>query len=1064
MGNFIELATDTITEAFQYHTSKPPPLDIDEKLQIFNQLVYHGKLREALRFLTNKHDDNTILQPSDTDLKTGKSVLEVLKSKHPPLRIQDITQKHFKLDEYDFVPQPLSLQFTENDVKNMASNLHGSGGPTSIDSSLLSDLLLRYGTSSTLFRSEMAQWTEWLANDSPPWAAYRATMATRAVAFNKFPGVRPLSIGESYRRLWARLIISQTRDQAKAACNTTELCAGLEAGIDGAIHAVRASTLNKSSFQSPIDTFHTDSTSHPNKTPPPNSTSPSNSTTTPSLTSLTSSLPTPYTTKTKPSCPTPPPSTSPTNTPLSSSPLNQSSSTLHPTTSETTTSSPNLPVDTNKTHQYNLRPRTPQLSNPPDSHRSTSSSSTNPTPVPSKLSHIDSPPTQPNISSQPSTPQTTAPTPHTENTSSSPSSHSSTHTTKSPQSNQCQTSHSSTASNPTPHTNISSHSPISSTSPITPTSKQSPSSSTTHDFTLNPLDVTLLDASNGFNEISRLRCLHTIRHLWPSASRFAFNCYRHSIQVCIREHNSPAIIIPGCEGIQQGDPLSMILYGLALTPLINRIHTEHSSIFLSENFLDPWYADDATIVASVTDTIIIVQEIQKLGPIYGYFIQPEKSFHICSSSQISKSKPLFAAANLHFQYVQGTRYLGSYIGEKDFFPTWIKPQIQEWVSAIQDLSLAAVKYPQATYSVFTHCLQNQWSHLCRTTPNIGPFLSPIEQSIKNSLLPALFHLDNIDDSLREVISHPIKLAGLNILNPTIQAGFSYDTSLLTTESLVDCLLYHAEIDLTAHHQNISETRRQCHQKIYKLHEDLLNKHLSTVSSEVQHRLARAKVGGSWLTVIPKAINGTILSAEEFRDNLRLCYGFIPEYLPKTCDGCDKPFTVTHALNCRKGGLISLRHSEIANEWAHLCAIALGTESIINEPSIFLGKSNNPDNPSTPPFDQIHSPTHFAEANARGDKGVIGFWQHQRITIFDAQIVNTDSPSYSSKEPQQILNQSESNKKNKYEDACHQRRRDFTPIIYSVDGLPSKGTALAEKRLAQLLQNKLQLPYSQAMFL
>ncbi len=654
MGNFIELATDTITEAFQYHTSKPPPLDIDEKLQIFNQLVYHGKLREALRFLTNKHEENTLLQPNDTDLKTSKSVLEVLKSKHPPLRIQDITQKHFKLDEYDFVPQPLSLQFTENDVKNMASNLHGSGGPTSLDSSLLSDLLLRYGTSSTLFRDEMAQWTEWLANDSPPWAAYRATMATRAVAFNKFPGVRPLSIGESYRRLWARLIISQTRDQAKAACNTTELCAGLEAGIDGAIHAVRASTLNKSSFQSPIDTFHKDSTSHPNKTPPPNSTSPSNSTTTPSLTSLTSSLPTSSTTKTKPSSPTPSPFTSPTNTPLSSSPLNQSSSTLHPTTSETTTSSPNLPVDTNKTHQYNLQPRTPQLSNPPDSHRSTSSSSTNPTPVPSKLSHIDSPPTQPNISSQPSTPQTTASTPHTENTSSSPSSHSSTHTTKSPQSNQCQTSHSSTASNPTPHTNISSHSPIPSTSPITPTSKQSPSSSTTHDFTLNPLDVTLLDASNGFNEISRLRCLHTIRHLWPSASRFAFNCYRHSIQVCIREHNSPAIIIPGCEGIQQGDPLSMILYGLALTPLINRIHTEHSSIFLSENFLDPWYADDATIVASVTDTIIIVQEIQKLGPIYGYFIQPEKSFHICSSSQISKSKPLFAAANLHFQYVQGT--------------------------------------------------------------------------------------------------------------------------------------------------------------------------------------------------------------------------------------------------------------------------------------------------------------------------------------------------------------------------------------------------------------------------
>ncbi|KAL7451817.1 hypothetical protein ACHAXS_000258 [Conticribra weissflogii] len=108
-----------------------------------------------------------------------------------------------------------------------------------------------------------------------------------------------------------------------------------------------------------------------------------------------------------------------------------------------------------------------------------------------------------------------------------------------------------------------------------------------------------------------------------------------------------------------------------------------------------------------------------------------------------------------------------------------------------------------------------------------------------------------------------------------------------------------------------------------------------------------------------------------------------------------PKLVMAAINhLQKGGLVSLCHSEIANEWAHLCAIALGKDSIINEPSIFLCKSNNPDNPSIPPFEHIHSPTQFAEANARGDKGVIGFWQQQRITIFDAQIVNTDSPSYS----------------------------------------------------------------------
>ncbi len=151
LGNFIALATDTIMEAFQYHDSKSPTLTIDEKLEIFNHLVYHGKLREALQFLTNNHDENTILQPNQIDSKTNKSVLDVLKSKHPPLRIPDITQTKYKLDEFEYVPQPLPLNITEDDVKLIAPQLHGSGGPTSLDSSLLSDLLLRFGKSSTIF-------------------------------------------------------------------------------------------------------------------------------------------------------------------------------------------------------------------------------------------------------------------------------------------------------------------------------------------------------------------------------------------------------------------------------------------------------------------------------------------------------------------------------------------------------------------------------------------------------------------------------------------------------------------------------------------------------------------------------------------------------------------------------------------------------------------------------------------------------------------------------------------------------------------------------------------------
>ena len=72
-----------------------------------------------------------------------------------------------------------------------------------------------------------------------PWAAYRAMMSCRLVALDKCPGTRPVGIGEIWRRLMAKCGLKVCGEDAKAACGSTQLCAGLEAGIEGALHAVR---------------------------------------------------------------------------------------------------------------------------------------------------------------------------------------------------------------------------------------------------------------------------------------------------------------------------------------------------------------------------------------------------------------------------------------------------------------------------------------------------------------------------------------------------------------------------------------------------------------------------------------------------------------------------------------------------------------------------------------------------------------------------------------------------------------------------------------------------------
>ena len=63
-------------------------------------------------------------------------------------------------------------------------------------------------------------------------------MACRLFLLDRRPGIRPVNIGETLRRALAKLVMRAAGEQAKTACGNLQLCAGLEAGIEGATHAV----------------------------------------------------------------------------------------------------------------------------------------------------------------------------------------------------------------------------------------------------------------------------------------------------------------------------------------------------------------------------------------------------------------------------------------------------------------------------------------------------------------------------------------------------------------------------------------------------------------------------------------------------------------------------------------------------------------------------------------------------------------------------------------------------------------------------------------------------------
>ena len=103
------------------------------------------------------------------------------------------------------------------------------------------------------------------------------------------------------------------------------------------------------------------------------------------------------------------------------------------------------------------------------------------------------------------------------------------------------------------------------------------------------------------------------------------------------------------------------------------------------------------------------------------------------------------------------------------------------------------------------------------------------------------------------------------------------------------------------------------------------------------RLARGGLTGAWLLSVPSPLNGTELSAEEFRDSLRLRFGLVPLGLCDRCDGCGARLTLEHALSCKTGGLALLRHNDVVSEWAHLCAQATAPHAVSTEPLIHKGR-------------------------------------------------------------------------------------------------------------------------------
>ena len=72
------------------------------------------------------------------------------------------------------------------------------------------------------------------------------------------------------------------------------------------------------------------------------------------------------------------------------------------------------------------------------------------------------------------------------------------------------------------------------------------------------------------------------------------------------------------------------------------------------------------------------------------------------------------------------------------------------------------------------------------------------------------------------------------------------------------------------------------------------------------------------------------------------------------------------------------------------------------------------------------------------------WETGTSCVLDVCISDTDQPSYKDDSSKKVLEAHVKRKKNKYLQAYLDRRRSFTPLVYSVDGMACREPCSFEK--------------------
>ena len=142
-------------------------------------------------------------------------------------------------ETYDEMPIFIYVDIMEDAVESVTQKLLGSFGPGVKELEALQGWILKFGDDRKRHRTSVETIVKCLENKSSHWTTYREVMSGRLIALGKQLGVCLVGVGETWRHLFANIVIRVTVSEATSMCQKEQLCDGLKAVIDNESNRVK---------------------------------------------------------------------------------------------------------------------------------------------------------------------------------------------------------------------------------------------------------------------------------------------------------------------------------------------------------------------------------------------------------------------------------------------------------------------------------------------------------------------------------------------------------------------------------------------------------------------------------------------------------------------------------------------------------------------------------------------------------------------------------------------------------------------------------------------------------